>query len=358
MSNNSWAWTLALVGLTAFRQETYFKEPEKKKWLPAWELTARQEEFDLGPGKDPLKRTQSRLRLRWDFGEEGGPWSFRLQSSHRAASDGNRNSLARFDNEMPNGTNLDLADFSLRFIRARGGVEGRGGLLENGLISTEALWDPDLRLIGIGGRAFWRTENGAIEELGIRLQAGEVRLPAGGRVTLRAAQAVFRASFDPVEIKVFGGPWSLEARQEDAARFRRQNPPGPGVSYLDPQFQLNAYGLGIASEAGLPFEVLATRQMNRDTKDRGEEFQGWLGPRSRVWRPRLGYIRQRLGATGALASVNGDLWWFHALADGQRYVVTLPLPARWEVSLSHVEQTRRGSAFPIKRSWVELKKRF
>lgn len=358
MSNKPRALTLALLGLTASGQEAYFKEPEKKLWLPAWELSAKREKLDFGPSRNPIERTQSRLRLRWDFGEEGGAWSLRLQSSHRVGSDGNRNSLARFDNEMANGTNLDLADFRIGFLRAHGGLEGRAGLLENGLISTEAIWDPDLRVIGAGGRAFWRSGNGAIEELGVRIQAGDVRLPAGGRVALRAAQAVFHCSFDPVAFKAFAGPWSMEARQEDAARFRRQNPGVAGGAYLDPQFNLDVHGFGFSSEAVIPFEVLAVRQVNRDTKDRGEEFHGWLGPRSRVWWPRLGYIRQRLGATGALASVNGDLWWFHAAGDGQRYVATLPLPSRWEISLSRVDQTRRGGGPLFKRSSLELRKRF
>lgn len=348
-------WLLSGVALVG--QETYFKEPERKPWKPAWELSLRSEKFDLGPGKAPIERTQTRLRLRWDFGEEGGPWSLRFQTSHRLSSDGNRNSLPRFDNEMANGSNLDVAELRLRALRPRGGIEGQGGLVENGLLATEALWDPDLRLIGGGGRVFWRTEGGGVEELGLRVQAGDVRLPQGGRVALRAAQAVLRWSFEPLEFRAFAGPWSLEARPEDAPRFRRQNPAGPG-GYLDPDFRLNVYGLGCSTDTTFPFEILAERQTNRDTGGRGEEFQGWLGPRHRVWWPRLGYIRQRLDPTGALASVNGDLWWFHAGADGQRYVLSLPLPARWEFSLSHVDQVPRVGGRTFRRSMVELKKRF
>jgi hypothetical protein len=349
---------LAAAGLGA---QEYFTEPQKNAWVPAWEFTATKERIDLLYPAPDIDRTRSRLRLRWTFGEDSDTFQFKVGSASYLGSDSNATNLRWFDNEPSNGSRLDVAALRFQMLGSALGFRAEGGLVENPLISSESLWDPDLRVIGGGGSLFWRNTGGGsfqVDEVSARGVAGKVRLLDGGRVDLRAGQVVLKASGGGVEVTLHGGAWNLEARQEDAPLFRRQNPADPYGNYLDPVIHLNVYGVGVSLPFTLPLELKAIRHTNRDTQGRGEEFQAWLGSPTRLWWPQFGYIRQRIDETSALASVNGDSWWYHADTDGQRYVAALNLPDRWRIELSRVVQTWRDAQSPIHRDAISLVKRF
>jgi hypothetical protein len=72
----------------------------------------------------------------------------------------------------------------------------------------------------------------------------------------------------------------------------------------------------------------------------------------------VGYIRQQLDAAGALASVNGDQWWFHSNADGERWVIALSLPWRFRLEGSYIYQRRRDSPGPVERADLSIIRRF
>lgn len=341
-----------------FGQDVFFKEPVRKWWLPTWELNGWHEDTDRGPGKAAIIRDRSRLRLRWQIGEEGSWIQFRAGSAHYAGSDGNRFNLARFDNESSNGTRLDLAELRVQTLGARGGAEIRGGLVENGLISTESLWDSDLRVIGGFGNAFLRSPEGLFDELGIRATVGDARLLAGGRVEITAIQGVAKFTTGQVSWTFFGGPWELKAREEDMANFRRQNPATSGYYDQATHYKLNTYGAAISSSTRFPFEIKALRHTNRDSKEEGGELQVFLGSRTRKWFPQVGWVRQVMAPSSQLASVNGDLWWFHANADGSRYIVALPLPRKWLVQYSYLNQRLRSAKDALTTHRVDVVKRF
>jgi hypothetical protein len=350
---------LALCG----QQPEYFKEEKARWWVPKYELEAGHDKLVFDPDNRPvITRDRVRLRLRWTFGGESDWWQVRAGSVHRTGSDGNRFNLARNDNEPSNGSGLDLAEVRLRALGAAGGAEVHAGVVQNELIFQESLFDSDHRVLGGGGRLFWRHEASGLDELGLRALAGTVQLMQGGEVKIRAFQGVLRFTTGPVTWTATAGPWRLEARQEDAAKFRWQNPGGPGGVYADPVFSFDTFGAGILWSGDIPLEARAMRHKNKATGDRGEELQVWLGSSTRPWWPRAGYVRQLLGPTGALASVNGDDWWHHANADGERYVLQLPLPRKWTVSYSVVDQRRRNVAPPatvgFKRTVIGLAKRF
>ncbi len=347
----------------AAQQPQYFQEAPRAWWKPAAELEAFHDRLEFDPyTRKPIERDLLRLRLRWEFGGESDTWQVRVGSVHRAGSDGNRNFVPRLDNERSNGSALDLAEVRLRALSASGGIEAHAGLVENGLLSQESLYDPDLRILGGGLRLFWRHEASGLEELGLRAETGKIQLPLHGEVKLTGVQGVLRFSTGPVTWSAYGGPWKMEARQEDAANYRRQNPGGAGGIYPNPEFRFDTLGAGMLWSGDVPLEVKALRHKNKDTGERGEELQVWLGSSTRPYWPRVGYIRQLLPPTGALASVNGDLWWHHANADGERYVLQLPLPKKWSLSYTVVDQRRRNAAPPatvgFKRTMAGIAKRF
>jgi len=350
---------LLLSSGSLLAQDTFFKEPTRKWWLPTWELNGWHEDIDRGPGRPAIIRDRSRLRLRWQIGEDDGWIQFRAGSAHYAGSDGNKFNLARFDNEPSNGSRLDLAELRIQGLGARGGAEIRGGLVENGLISTESLWDPDLRVIGGFGKAFLRSPEGLFDEIGIRATVGDTRLLDGGRVEITAVQGVAKFTTGQVSWTFFGGPWNLKARKEDLAKFRRQNPlTTPGYYDVATSFPLTTYGAAISSSTGFPFEIKAQRHTNRNTKDEGGELQVFLGSRTRKWFPQVGWVRQIMAPSSQLASINGDLWWFHANADGNRYIVALPLPRKWLVQYSYLNQRLRSAKDPLTTHRVDVIKRF
>ncbi|HJW09556.1 MAG TPA: hypothetical protein VJ483_07985 [Holophagaceae bacterium] len=349
----------AAMGL---RAQDYFKEPTRNVWVPDYELWAMSERMDLVPPASDFERTRSRLRLRWTIGEDTDVFQLRLGSAHYLGSDSNADNIRWFDNEPSNGSRIDMAALRLQKLSESFGFRAEGGLVENTLIASESLWDNDLRIIGGTGNLFWRGGAGEgfhLDEIGLRGAKGKARLLDGGRVDISAGQLVVKASGAGVDITLHGGVWTFDARPEDAANFARQNqfPYYPG-EYVDTRFRFKVYGASIALPFEFPLELKGIRHVNQDTKDRGEEFQAWLGSPAKVWWPQFGYVRQRLDRTGALASVNGDLWWFHANADGQRYAIALNLPARWRMEVSRVEQTLHGASTPVKRSAVSLIKRF
>ncbi len=354
---------LAFAAALAAQQPQYFQESRPAWWKPKADLEAWNDRLVFDPdNRKPIERNRVRLRLRWQFGGDSDWWQVRVGSVHRAGSDGNRNNAPRFDNEPSNGSALDVAEVRLRALSAAGGVEVHGGLVENELLHQESLFDPDLRMTGGGLRLFWRNEGAGLDELGLRAEAGTIHLPLHGEVKLTGVQGVLKFSTGPVTWTAYGGPWKLEARQEDALNYRRQNPAGAGGTYANPEFRFDTTGAGMLWNGDVPLEVKALRHKNKDTGERGEELQVWLGASTRPWWPRVGYIRQLLAPTGALASVNGDLWWHHANADGERYVLQLPLPKKWSLSYTVVDQRRRNVAPPatvgFKRTMVGISKRF
>jgi len=346
---------LLTLGAALAAQEVPFEEARPSPWLPAWEARISRESTDLVPPKGDFWRTRGLLRLRWTWGEEG-PLRLQVGSAHAAGTDENYENLPWFDNTRSNGSWLDVAALRLQSLGEAWGLRVEGGLLENPLLLSEAAWDPALRVIGGGLQAFWRGD-GAVEEVALRAVGGQVRLLEGGRVRLQGAQALVKVGTGPLTWTAFAGPLRFEARQEDAPAFRRQNPAGP-EGYGDPVFRFDAFGLGAALAGPLPLELRAQRLNHRPTGQRGEEFQAWVGSPRKVWWPQAGYVRQRLDAYGALASVNGDQWWFHANADGQRYVLALNLPQQLRLEASVVDQRRRDATQPVRRVILALRKHF
>ena len=346
---------LLALGAALAAQEVPFEEASPSPWIPAWEARLSREYTDLLPPREDFWRTRALARLRWTWGGEG-PWRVQVGGAFAAGTDRNEENLPWFDNTRSNGAWLDVAALRYQALGGAWSLRIEGGLLESPLILGEAAWDPSLRVLGGGLQGTWQCE-GALEEVGLRAVGGRVRLLEGGRVQMAGAQLVLRGSAGPVGWTAFAGPLAFDARQEDAAAFRRQNPAGPG-GYADPAFRFSAYGLGLSTQAGLPVEVKAQRLIHRPTGQRGEEFQAWVGSPRRTWWPQAGYIRQRLDANGALASVNGDQWWFHANADGQRYVLALNLPGRLRLEASVVDQRRRDATLPVRREILALRKQF
>ena len=362
--------SLLLLGLPLAAQE-YFPEEKPDPWIPAWDVTAQAERQNLPPGRPDFDRSDLRLRLRWTFGDEGG-FQIKVGTASYLGSDGNAKNLLRQDNQPSNGSRLDLAELRFAHFAPSSGLELQGGLVDNPLLASETLWDPDLRILGGGGRVFLRSET-VVEEAGLRGVAGEVRLLNGGRVRIRAGQAVLRLSLGPVTATLHGGLWDLQPRQEDAYLFLRQNGGGGygptgyygdygsygnAGGYVDPHYRFEVYGAQLDWDAAVPVSVSAQRQKRQEDGDIGQDFQVWIGSPTRRWWPQAGFIHQIIDTDGALGSLNGDRWWFHSNAAGDRFVLALNLPQRWRVSVEYMDQTLTGGTYAYTRTDLILSKRF
>ncbi len=360
----------AIASLPLAAQD-YFKEEKPDPWIPAWELTAQAERQNLPPGSPDFDRSGLRLRLRWTLGPEDG-FQLKAGTISYVGSDGNSKNLVRQDNQPSNGSRLDMAELRYAHFAETAGVEVQGGLVDSPMLASETLWDPNLRVIGGGGRIFLRTES-VLEEAGLRGMAGDVKLMDGGRVRVRAGQAVFRLALGPVTATLHGALWDLQPRQEDAPRFLRQNGGagwGPGGyygnygvygdtgGYADPHYRYEVAGAQLDWDGALPVRVSAQRQKRQEDGDTGKDFQLWVGSPTRRWWPQAGFIHQIIATDGALGSVNGDRWWFHSDASGDRFVLALNLPQRWRVSAEYMRQTRANGIYPYTRTDLVLQKRF
>ncbi|MBS1784017.1 MAG: hypothetical protein JST24_01160 [Acidobacteria bacterium] len=360
----------AALGLPLAAQE-YFQEEKPKPWIPAWELTAQTERQNLPGWAKDFDRSDLVLRLRWTWGADEG-FQLKAGTVSYLGSDGNSKNLARFDNQPSNGSRLDLAELRFAHFAERAGLEVQGGLVDNPMLASETLWDPNLRILGGAGRAFFRTES-VLEEAGLRGAAGEVRLLNGGRVRIRAGQAVAKLAFGPVTATFHGGLWDLQPRQEDAPDFLRQNGGGGwgpnGIygdygtygnvgGYVDPHYRFEVYGAQLDWDAAVPVSVSAQRQKRQEDGDIGQDVQVWIGSPTRRWWPQAGFIRQTLDTDGALGSLNGDRWWYHSNAVGDRFVLALNLPQRWRVSAEYMWQTQPDGTYRYTRADLVIKKRF
>ena len=349
-----WILILGAAPLLAQSPE-YFADEAPPWWQPKWELKLQGDRITTPlayDGYSELNRGDGQLCLRW----EGGNDSIGYQVGLRAATgtDGNRANIPRWDQQPSNGTQLDVAHVDIKGASEHGFAELRLGFQDNPLLSPEGLWDRDLRFLGGGLRLGLRDPGGLVQEAGVRIAAGRVRLVQMGDVDLAAAQAVVKLETGPLSWTTHVGRWDL---RWDRGFARRR--PVPGHELVARQkLTMDAGGLGVRWNLTVPIEVQAFVQRNVDTREDGAEYQFSLGGLERPFWPRFSYIWQRFDRTGTLYPVNTDQWWFYQNARGPRYEASLPLPARWLLSAVYLRHQTYGAEYPAERRIITLTKRF
>lgn len=347
-------WTFLLAALAAFGQEAApFRPAAADPWRPDWELTLRGDRLsDPGDPAGGFRRSSVQLRLRWSWTLD----ALRMEAGTRSAagSDGNRFNPPRWDQQPSNGTQLDVARGRLAWATPQTFGSLSLGLQENGLLTSQEIWDRDLRFLGAEGRMGLRDAEGRVEEAGLRAATGRVRNILGGEVDLAAWQAVLKVDTGAWSWTAHAGRWTL-AWDPGGRRLRRL----PGRDPLARQhLALDAAGAGTRWNAILPLEARWFGARNRETGETSEEVQVLAGSRERVYWPQTAFTWQRLSSTGTLYPVNGDEWWFYRRARGPRFDLALPFPGNWVATLSYLRQTADGEGYAVSRTMLVLLKRF
>lgn len=347
-------WTLALAAATAFGQETVpFPQAETSPWAPAWELTLRADELaEPNLPSDSFRRAGLQLRLRWTW--EWEPLKLVVGTRSAVGSDGNQFNAARWDQQPSNGSQLDVAHGDLSWTTERTFGTLRLGLQENGLLSSPALWDRNLRFLGAGGLVGFRGAEGLLQEASFRVAAGRVRNILGGRGDLLAGQLVLKLDTGPFSWTAHAGRW-WHAWDPGEERLRRL----PGHDPLVRQrMTVDAGGAAVKWNAVFPWEARWFQSKNRESGEDSEEVQVSAGSRERTWWPQVSFTWQRLSSTGTLYPLNGDEWWFYRRAKGPRFEAALPLPGQWILSLVYLRQQSEGEEYEATRKLLILVKRF
>lgn len=341
--------------LTLGAQEpAYFKEPDTPWWRPKGELLLEAERLPSleEDYRQDAHRERALLELAWSR-----PWSFvtaDLAVRGALGSDGNQFNLARYDQRPSNGGWVQRASLSVVRLRESSMASATLGLQPIPLLSQESLWDHDLALTGLGARAAYRNDQRGILEAGLRVVAGRVRTFPDQAVDVRAAQAVLRLEWGAVEGFVHLDRWDVRWRPGE----ERFEPLPDGDPVRRQVIRLDAVGLGAAGVTGLPWEVKGFAHRNLATGETGGEFQVWLGPATRPFRPRVGYIHQRLAATGTAFAPGSDEWWFLFACRGSLFVVQLPLRSGLRLSLTQLAHIADGDPRGAKRTTLALAWRF
>ena len=345
-------WLFLLMATFALAQDPVPFAPETARpWEPAWELRLRGDRLS-GSSEDAFQRAGVQLRLRWT-----AAWDHFLivgGTVSTLGSDGNALNAPRWDQQPSNGTQLDQLNGTFTAASANGFGNLRLGLQDNPLVVSEALWDRDLRFLGAGGGAGWRSAGGLVQEAGFRGAAGRVRNLLGGEMDLAAGQLV---------LKLETGAWSWAAHVDrwdltwNAGSERLYPMPGHRGE-LRQRLRLDAAGLGGTWNAPLPLEARWTGFRNPVTRQDSEEFQLRVGSRERLYWPQVTYTWQRLSSTGTLYPVNGDEWWFYRGARGPRADLAVPCPGRWLVTLTVLRQNADNEAYSVRRVLFTVLKRF
>ena len=347
-------WLLPLIASVAFGQEaaSYFPEPTDRARF-AWELTLwRDQVEDPRTPSASFNRLGAQLRLRWTWEQDG----LRLVAGTRSATgtDGNRFNLPRWDQQPSNGTQLDVAHADLSWVTAQTFGTLRLGFQENALVTSQVMWDQDLRFLGAGGIAGVRDLEGLLGEASLRGAAGRVRDILGGDVDLAAVQGVLKTDVGPTSWTLHAGRWGL-VWDPGSARLRRL--PG-GSATARQKLVVDTGGLVGTWHAAFPLAFSWSASRDRATGETSGEAQASAGSRERVYWPHIAYTWQRLSATGSLYPVNGDEWWFYRRARGPRVDLSVPLPGHWLVSLSVIQQRPEGETGLSTRSLLTLTRRF
>ncbi len=331
----------------------FFEEEKAPWWKPEWEVRLIGDRVrEEGVPSVGFTRGDARLRLRWTFGWAWG--RLVVGSRHAGGTDGNANNLWRYDQEPSNGSHFDTARLDVFKDTEHTSTELRLGLQESALLSQESLWDRDLVFTGAALRAGFRREESGLVELGLRGAAGRVRTLPSRDVDFSAAQGVARFETGPLAWTLHSGVWEVKWTA-DAHRLRPL--PGDPVGAAE-HLRFSVQGAGLQWQGVLPVEVKGLHHRNRDTGDTGEEFQAWVGSRARVGWPQAGFVYQRYDRTGTPYPVNGDEWWFLSGAKGPRYILALPLPAKWLVQASYLRHTLMSAPLTFNRTQVTVTKRF
>jgi hypothetical protein len=249
---------------------------------------------------------------------------------------------------------MDVAHADLSGVTEQTFGTLRLGFQENGLLTSEALWDRDLRFLGAGGIAGVRGRDGLLQEASLRAEAGRIRTILGGQVDLAAGQLVLKLDTGPWSWTAHAGRWVLSWNSGDE---RQRRLPG-GDPAQRQRLVVDAGGAAGKWNTTLPLEARWFRSANRDTGESSEEFQVTAGSRERVYWPQASFTWQRLSSTGTLYPVNGDEWWFYRRARGPRFDLALPLPGHWIVSAVLLRQRLDGENYQITRTLLMLVKRF
>lgn len=342
-----------MSALASGQEAAPFPQAPPGPWTPAWELTLRGDQLtDPGYASESFRRAGAQLRLRWTWGLD----ALRLEAGTRSAmgSDGNRFNPPRWDQQPSNGTQVDVAHGDLSWVAERTFGTLALGFQENRLITSQALWDRDLRILGLGGMAGVRDLEGRLQEASLRVVAGRVRTVLGGQVDLAAGQVVLKVDTGPWSWTAHTGWWDL-SWDSGSARLR----PLPGRSATERQrMVVLAGGVSAKWNTVFPWDARWSWSRNRETGEGSEEAQVTAGSRERAYWPQLSFTWQRLSSTGTLYPVNGDEWWFYRRARGPRWDASLPLPGQWIVTLVYLRQRTDGDAYLITRKMVVLTKRF
>lgn len=346
-------WILPLAAAVLAAQETgSFPAEASSPWVPAWELTLHGDRLASDAPGESFRRGGAQLRLRWAW--DAGRLRLEAGTRSAAGSDGNRFNADRWDQVPSNGTQADLARGTVAWT-SEGAFASLGlGLQESGLLASQALWDRDLRVLGLGGRLGLRSPGGLVQEASLRVAAGRVRNPLDGRVDLAAGQLVLKLDTGPWSWTAHAGRWTL-AWDPGPERRRRL----PGHDPLARQrLTVDAGGASATWHARLPVELGWSGSRNRESGETAEEAQVGLGSRQRTWWPQLLLTWQRLSSTGSLYPVNGDEWWYYRRARGPRADLSLPLPGRWTATLVLLRQQADGDPDRVTRQLLILQKRF
>jgi len=347
-------WTLFLAAALAFGQEAApFPVEKPNPWKPAWEMTLRGDRLsDPEEASESFRRAGLQLRLRWTWDLE----LLRLEAGTRSAmgSDSNQLNSPRWDQQPSNGTQLDVVRAEASWATPRTFGRLSLGLQENGLMTSQSLWDRDLRFLGAGGTVGLRSSGGWLQEAGFRAAVGRVRDILGGNVDLAAGQFVLKMDTGPVSWSAHADHWELSW---DPGEERLRALPGHPIDARQ-RMKLDAAGAGLTWHAALPLEGRWFRSRNPETGETSEEVQAIAGSRERVYWPQLAFTWQRLSSTGTLYPVNGDEWWFYRRAQGPRLDLSLPLPGNWVATLTHLRQRSGEDDYQITRTMVVLLKRF
>lgn len=328
----------------------YFPETTRPWWIPGGELSGDAERIPAVPDPQGPTATRARALLQVGWLVDWGFVEVELAFRSAIGSDGNALDPLRYDQRPSNGSWLQRA--SLRFQIAREGGFGdlALGLQGNPLISQESLWDRDLAINGVSFRAAFRKDEFGIQEAGIRAVAGRVRTFPGAETDLMAAEGVFRIGIGGLDWTAHAGRWEL---RWDRGIHRFDALPGQADSLRQVQ-RMDTVGIGVRSIGVWPWEVRGIHHRNPATTETGGELQAWFGARTRLWRPQIGVILQRIAPTGTFAPLNGDEWWFIRGARGPRYILVIPMPNGWRLTLSHLEQKRDGDAAPVRRTTLSV----
>lgn len=339
---------LLLVCIPLAAQQTQ-SQPARRPFKIEGDLLIRYDNISSLTGSGNIDRVRAWLRP--GFHLAPASWArLEARGSFALGTDGNRQSILRFDNFHSHDASVDRL-----YLAVKGrGFEFGAGKFAMPLQVSEMIWDHDIQPSGLYAgyrRAGISLTGGVFYRSHIHHDRSTI---AGGQIAFRHNSQGAWTALATAGYMAFN---ALEQFQPGMARQNRTMLEGGRLRYqsdfelANGQFRIEHHG-----SARWPLAIESTLVYNFGADDKGSavEMYAEVGKLEKRGDLRFTVALQTVGQDAVVGAFTSDDWWYHSDHRGTRVTAAYSLHPRIYLSVNGLVQRRSGAADWVRRFQVDL----